>query len=130
MSFRGQIQERIPKVIYRLSFQSANEHTLGLIKAVLLNLGYSKEDLISASVKGKPAIELFNEQDDKLERVKKLFGRLKFSGVKVSISKLLPKDWLTLWKDQWKPAPLTKKMDVLPVLYQDKYKPRSVCDHI
>ena len=130
MSFRGQIQERIPKVIYRLSFQSANEHTLGLIKAVLLNLGYSKEDLISASVKGKPAIELFNEQDDKLERVKKLFGRLKFSGVKVSISKLLPKDWLTLWKDQWKPAPLTKKMDVVPVWYQDKYKPRSGCDHI
>ncbi len=58
------------------------------------------------------------------------FVRLGLSGVKVRHRRLAPKDWLTLWKSQWKPAALTKKLDVVPVWYQDKYKPRQGCDHI
>lgn len=124
------IQERIPKIVYQLQIRSVNEQAQTLSRAVLLNLGYGEADLVSSVVKTKPVIELFDENVVKLERVKKLFDRLGLAGVKVHQRRLLPKDWLTLWKSQWKPAPLTKKLDVVPVWYKDKYKPRLGCDYI
>jgi len=128
--FRASIQERIPGIVHQLQIQSVNEAGLGLTRAVLLNLGYGKEDLVASVLRGKPAIELFDENEAKLERVKKLFDRLKLAGVRVHQRRLYPKDWLTLWKRQWKPAPLTKKLDVVPVWYKDKYKPRPKSDYI
>ena len=123
-------QERVPKIVYQLRIQSANEQSLNLIKAVLLNLGYAESDIVSSSLKNKPAVELFAEQETKLEGVKKLFGRLKLTGIKANIRRLAPKDWLTLWKSQWRPAVLTKQLDVVPVWYQNKYKPRRGRDYI
>jgi len=127
---RALIQERIPKIIYSLHFQSTDEQSYALIRAVLLNLGFSEEDLVGSVLKGSPAIELFDEDQDRLEGVKKLFGRLALAGVKVQQRRLLPHDWLTLWKTQWKPAPLTKKLDVVPVWYHSKYKSRRGRDYI
>jgi ribosomal protein L11 methyltransferase len=124
------IQERIPKIVYQLQIQSKNEQSLRLTRAVLLNLGYGEGDLVSTVFKAKASIELFDEHQAKLERVKKLFGRLGLAGVKIHQRRLLPKDWLTRWKSQWKPAPLTKKLDVVPVWYQNKYKPRVGRDTI
>jgi ribosomal protein L11 methyltransferase len=123
-------QERVPKIIYQLQFQSDNAQGLGLSRAVLLNLGFEEKDLISSESNGKKAFELFNENKTNLERVRKLFGRLSLAGVKVHQRRLYPKDWLTLWKSNWKPAPLTKKLDVVPVWYRNKYKPRKGRDHI
>ena len=117
-------------VVFQLKFQAADEQGLALIQAVLLNLGYTPDDLVASVSKAEPSIELFDEQQAKLERVRKLFGRLKLAGIKVSKRRLLPKDWLTLWKSQWRPAPLTKKLDVVPVWYKNKYKPRKGCDYI
>jgi len=127
---RSAYQERVPKIVHQLQIRSENEQGLGLIRAVLLNLGYQENDLISSESRGRRIFELFGEDKDRLERVRKLFGRLGLAGVSVQQRRLIPKDWLTLWKSQWKPAPLTKKLDVVPVWYQDKYRPRRGCDHI
>jgi ribosomal protein L11 methyltransferase len=124
------IQERIPKVVYQLHIQSDSEDGLALTRAVLMNLGYGEAELVSSVLKGHTSFELFDEHKEKLERVEKLFGRLGLAGVKVNKRRLVPKDWLTLWKSQWKPAPLTRKLDVVPVWYHNKYKPRKGCDHI
>lgn len=124
------IQERVPKFIYQLQIRSDKAQSLGLIRAVLLNLGYEEKDLISSELKGKGSFELFDEHKTKLERVRKLFERLDLTGVKVHQRRLFPKDWLTLWKSRWKPAGLTKKLDVVPVWYRNKYKPRVGRDHI
>jgi len=124
------IQERIPKIVYQLQIQPSDERGLGLVRAVLLNLGYFERDLVGSFLKGKPVIELFDEHPEKLGAIKKLFGRLKLPGVKIYQRRLAPKDWLTLWKSQWKPAPLTKKLDVVPVWYKEKYKPRRGRDYI
>src|SRR5665213_2051603 len=108
------IYERIPKFVYQLQIQSTNEQGMALCRAVLLNLGYGQGDLVNSIVKAKPGIELFDEHETKLKRVKELFGRLSLTGVKVHYRRLTPQDWLTRWKRQWKPAPLTKKLDVVP----------------
>jgi ribosomal protein L11 methyltransferase len=130
MKFQMNIQERVPKSVYRLSIHSPHEQGLNLARAVLLNLGYTAEELISSSLKGKFSLELFNEDDARLNRVRDLFGRLALPGIKINLRCLAPKDWLTLWKAHWKPAPLTKKLDVVPVWYRDKYKNRQGCDYI
>ena len=80
--------------------------------------------------KGGAIVELFDEQEKKLRNVQDLFKRLKLAGVKLKFNQLAPKDWLTLWKNEWKPAPLTKKLDVVPVWYKDKYKPRAGRDYV
>lgn len=113
-----------------MHIQSDNEQGLVLPRAVLLNLGFEEGDLVGSCLKGRPAIELFNEQKAKLDRVEKLFGRLSLAGIKVQKRCLAPKDWLTRWKSQWKPAPLTKKLDVVPVWCLNKYKPRPGRDFI
>jgi len=130
VSIAKAFQERIPKIVYQLQIQADNEQSLGLVRVVLLNLGFEQAELVGSFLKGNYAIELFDEHGEKLNRVQKLFGRLKLQGVKLKKRRLAPKDWLTLWKDQWKPAPLTRKLDVVPVWYKDKYKPRRGCDHI
>lgn len=125
---RMEIQERVPKVVYQLRIQAGDEQCLGLARAILINLGHSTTDLVSSSSRGKVTIELFDEHRAKLERIQKLFHRLSLAGIKVHKRRLLPKDWLTLWKSQWKPAALTKKLDVVPVWYKNKYLPRKGCD--
>lgn len=127
---RISIQERVPKIVYQLRIQSENGQGLGLVRAVLLNLGYQEKDLVSSEVKGKGTFELFDEHKTRLERVQKLFGRLGLAGVKVRQRRLVPGDWLTRWKRQWKPSGLTKKMDVVPVWCQNKYKVRRGRDYI
>jgi len=124
------IHERIPKIVYQLNFKSSNEQNLKVTKAVLLNLGYEESSIVNSSTRVKTSIELFDENGTKFKRVKGLFRRLKLPGVKIHQRRLVPKDWLTLWKNQWKPAALTKKLDVVPVWYRDQYKPRAGCDHI
>src|SRR5580704_7683419 len=106
-----EIQERIPKIVYQLQIQSQNEQSLALTRVVLLNLGYKETDLVRSESKGQGIFELFDEQRTKLERVERLFRRLSLTGVKIYKRRLAPKDWLTRWKSQWKPAALTKKMD-------------------
>jgi ribosomal protein L11 methyltransferase len=128
--YRMNIQERVPKIVYQLQIQSESKQGLGLTRAVLLNLGYEEDDLVSSESEGRRTFELFDEEEIKLKRIKKLFGRLGLAGVRVRQRRLAPKDWLTLWKNQWKPAPLTKKLDVVPVWYRNKYKPREGCDFI
>ena len=103
---------------------------MGLIRVILLNLGYSEGDLVVSCLKGRPAIELFDEHGAKFDRVKKLFDRLHLSGIKIYKYRLTPSDWLTKWKSLWRPAPLTKKLDVVPVWYKDKYKPLRGRDYI
>jgi len=129
MSYKN-IQERIPKVIYQLQFQSSRQQSLDLVQAVLLNLGYIETDFVQFESKGNGILELFNEEQGKLGRVKDLFGRLRLPDIKIRKHKLLPKDWLTLWKKKWRPAALTKKLDVVPVWYRKKYVPRRGCDFI
>lgn len=113
-----------------MQIRSENKSSHVLTRAVLLNLGYGEGDLVSSFLNGHISIELFDEQEDKLERIKKLFDRLALKGIKVNKRRLAPKDWLTRWKSQWKPAPLTKKLDVVPVWCLHQYKARKGCDHI
>jgi len=122
--------ERIPQSVYQLQIKSKNVQGLTLARAILLSLGYKDKELVSSESKGQGIFELFNEDQAKIERVEKLFGRLGLTSIKVNKRRLAPKDWLTVWKKQWKPAALTKKLDVVPVWFKHQYKARCGCDYI
>jgi len=127
---RVAFQERVPKIVYQLQIRSENTQSLGVARAVLLNLGYKQKDIVSFQHSEKQALLLFDEAKTKLEGVKGLFRRLGLADIEVHLRRLAPKDWLTVWKSQWRPAPLTAKLDVVPVWYRNKYKPRAGRDHI
>lgn len=129
------IQERIPKLVYQLKIQAKQEKSLALARIVLLNSGYNDQEIVGAQFiapakNNLGSIELFDECKEKIVRVKKLFDRLAIDGLEIIQRRLLPKDWLTLWKSQWRPAPLTKKLDIVPVWYQSKYKPQKGRDYL
>ncbi|MBF0504949.1 MAG: 50S ribosomal protein L11 methyltransferase [Candidatus Omnitrophica bacterium] len=123
-------QERIPKVVYQLHIQSDTQEHLVLARAVLLSVGYEDKDLVTCVAQDKPSIELFDEQKTKLLQVEKLLSCLHLSGIHIHMRRLLPSDWLTRWKRQWKPARLTKLLDVVPVWYKGRYKPKKSRDYI
>ncbi|MBF0512060.1 MAG: 50S ribosomal protein L11 methyltransferase [Candidatus Omnitrophica bacterium] len=124
------LQERVPKIIYQLRIQATREEALNLVRAVLLSVGFSDTDLVNLEFAKTPAIELFDEHAQKLSQVEGLFKRLKLSGVKVILRRMTPKDWLTVWKLRWRPAPLTRRLDVVPVWYKEKYKVKRGRDYI
>ncbi len=101
-----------------------------MARAVLLNLGYLETDLVRSDSGNQGSFELFDEKPVKFKRVQKLFRTLRLKGVKVQYRRLKPADWVTRWKDQWKPAALTKTLDVVPVWCKSKYKLRRGRDFI
>ncbi len=117
-------QERVPRRVYRWRAYAADERKLWIIRAVLLNLGYGQEELISSTSGSKPCLEMFCEHPAKFKRAAGLLSRLNIAGVTIQQHCLAPKDWLTLWKKEWRPAALTEKLDVVPVWYKNKYRPR------
>lgn len=121
------LQERVPSAVYEFSI--AGKH-LVTARAVLLAAGLRREQWSEQEDKGKPALKVFSEDASQNERLHRLFRKLALPGIKVSVSCLRPKDWLTRWKDQWKPAPLTRRLDVVPAWYKDRYRPKKGRDHI
>ncbi|MDE2214312.1 MAG: 50S ribosomal protein L11 methyltransferase [Candidatus Omnitrophica bacterium] len=127
---RPRVREKVPKIVYRLRFESARPQELALVRAVLFNLGFREGDLAGSCVKDVNTIELFGEHPGRINRLEKLFKRLDLKGVKFRKQKLAPEDWLTLWKSRWKPARLTKKIDVVPVWCRRQYKLKTGRDVI
>ena len=127
---RVPIQDRTLKAVYQLQLRSRSEQALGPVKAVLFSLGYAESDLILSIIKDFYSLELFDKTPAKFVRLKRLFIRLSLPDVKITTHHLAAKDWLTRWKNQWKPTALTKKMDVVPVWHRNKYKTRRDRDYI
>ena len=96
MSRAPVFQERIPKIIYQLHIQTADEKHSAFVRGILLSLGCKKQDLIEGDIKGQPTLDIFNEDATKIKGLEKLFKKLKLHGVKVRVLRLRPSDWLTL----------------------------------
>ena len=123
-------QERIPSIIYQLSLAAKQASQLNVARVVLLSAGLGHHDISDADAGGKPTLNVFKEDQRTVKQLHVLFKKLALTGVTATINTLRPKDWLTRWKDHWKPARLTAKLDVVPVWYKDQYKIKAGRDYI
>lgn len=105
-----------------LSLRAKEEKVLLLARSVLFSFGVAEQEISEQEEAGEQTLKIFNEKTEQLKTIATLFKKLKLSGLTVSLKVLRPKDWLTRWKLHWKPARLTKKLDVVPVWYKDKYR--------
>lgn len=82
---------------------------------ILLTLKFKTEDIVENSESDKFSIKIFLRQKQYFLKIKKLFQKLNLKDIVVKDAILKPKDWAILWKAQWKPAMLTKELDVVPL---------------
>jgi ribosomal protein L11 methyltransferase len=124
------IQERIPKRVYEFTVYGKGTNELMLARSVLLASGVPAEQMTEEGCKNGHLLKCFFEEPAPSQRLHKLFQKLNLPGTKVFKCSLRPNQWLTLWKKHWRPARLTKKLDVVPVWYKDKYRIKKGRDYI
>ena len=124
------LQEYIPPVIYELTLRSRRLGSLALAKAVLATVGCPHESIVEGEIKPYFELKIFAENFDRITRLEGLFRNLKIKFLAIRVKILRPDDWLTRWKKTWRPARLTKKLDVVPVWYKDKYRVQPKRDYI
>ena len=115
-------QERIPHKVYRLSLLAKEQDQLDLVEGILLTLGFPAQEIVSTQEKHQWQIALFREEPRELRRAIRLINQLNIKHVSASLTLLKPDDWASKWKRGWKPAKLTRLLDVVPLWHQDKYK--------
>jgi ribosomal protein L11 methyltransferase len=114
--------ERIPSLLFEYSICSPKEEALVLPRLVLETVGF-KSDAISETFENKQwSLNVFTEDKKQIDLLKKSFVRLKLPHIKVSSQRLKPNQWLTRWKNNWRPLSLTKQIDVVPYWYKDRHK--------
>ncbi len=119
------VQERIPKNIKSLTVACATPTLVPLIRGVLGSLGFEDQNIIDEHYNQKHHVSVYSDHDPRIKTAADFLHRLKIPGIKVSYRNLEPKDWATRWKSVWKPAPLTKNMDVVPLWHRKEYKKRA-----
>lgn len=115
------IQERVPVHIFELSLRAASDPDLATARAVLGAAGVAVDQISRVEDKRSVTLKVFSEDKVFIEKLRDLYKRLALPRVKVVSAELKPDDWLTRWKRGWKPAPLTRRLDVVPVWHQDRY---------
>ena len=123
------MQERIPPVLYELTFVGADK-ALAMARAVLQSAGIDAALIIEDDQTTRRSVKFFSENKVYITRLHQLFERLCLPGVKISLKPLRPKQWLTRWKIGWRPAALTRHLDVVPLWHRKTYRPKSGRDHI
>ncbi len=99
-------------------------------RAVLLSASFLEQDISEESNGDATLLKVFSEDRLRIQRIKQVFNKLGIKGILTRTKTLRPKDWLTRWKKDWKPARLTKALDVVPVWYKDRYRPKKGRDYI
>ncbi len=115
-------QERIPQIVYQISFHADDPRNLTVVKTVLIALGFSDSDIIEDADLGKSSLKIYFQKKVQFSKVGSLFKKLALKGIHVRSLIMRPKDWASRWKDNWKPARLTKLLDVVPVWCHKEYK--------
>ncbi len=123
-------QERVPQSILELSLATSQEKHCAFIRSVLISLGIPSADISEQFEKGVYTLKVFDEKGKKLKNIHQLFLKLKLPAVTSQLLVLKPKDWLTRWKLHWRPAHLTRKLDVVPAWYRKQYRCPKGRDYI
>ena len=97
---------------------------------VLTTLGYSVSDIIEDDDLGRPSIKIYYQKKADFNRVKSLFNKLALKNIVMKTKLMRPSDWVSRWKEHWKPSKLTRLLDVVPVWCCKQYKNPKGRDYI
>ena len=101
---------------------STPKGALELVMGFLVSLGFPTEELIEKIVDGKSQIVFYCASKKSASDYVKRLKKIQLKGLRIKTGVLYQDDWLTRWKDDWKPFALTPSIDVVPVWCKDQYK--------
>ncbi len=116
------LYEKIPPRLYEYSISAAQKDLLVLPGLVLRIHGFKDTALSQIFEHEQWFIKVFSEDKKQISDLKKAFSRLKLPGINGASRTLRPHQWLTRWKNHWKPLSLTEELDVAPFWYKGRYK--------
>ena len=116
------LYEKVPSLLYECSISTSQQNLLEQSRLILKEHGF-KDNVIAEIYEGNRwSLKIFSKNKRQFEFVKRIFNSFKFQELKIAIRLLEHDQWLTRWKTQWKPLSLTKKLNVVPFWYRDRYK--------
>ena len=116
------VYEKIPLLLFECSISSLKENQLVLPRLILRTYGFKEEEICESFQNNYWSLKVFSEDKKLIGHLKLVLKSSKAPGIKVFTKPLKPNQWLTRWKNHWKPLSLTKKIDVIPAWYKDRYK--------
>ncbi len=94
-------------------------------RGLLNRLGLDDARIAQETIAEKVKLSVFFDKISDAKKFDTLFKTLGFKSVARGIKILHKDDWLTRWKDDWKPFVLTPGIDVVPVAHKEAYRARG-----
>ncbi len=114
------VYEKIPSLLFECTISAFKENQLVLPRSILRTYGFKEEEICESFQDNHWSLKVYSEDKKLIDHLR--LNLPKSSGIKVSSKALKPDQWLTRWKNHWKPLSFTKKIDVIPAWYKDRYK--------
>lgn len=117
--------EKAPPLVFECSFYSAKENQLVVPRFILKTFGFQENAICETFENQGWSLKVFSEDKKKVDLLKQNLIHINLPGIKVGIRSLKPAQWLTRWKNHWKPLSLTKTIDVIPAWYKERFKSKK-----
>lgn len=95
---------------------------LEILRQIVIGLGVKESQIIEFAQDGTSRLTIYMETFVKAMALKSKLRKMSLKDVKIVYKPLKSKDWQNIWKKDYKPFQLTKKFDIVPYSYRDKYK--------
>ena len=114
------VYEKIPPFLFECSVNASSQDDLIQPRLVLEIYGFKQNDICETFENNLWSLKVFSENKKIIDDLKQSLQFSKISGIKVLNKILKPNQWLTRWKNHWKPLSLTKTIDVIPAWYKNR----------
>ena len=94
-----------------------------LLRALLIQLGFSPLDIIEYIQDEKRGVTVFLSSVQKAEHLKNIVDHLKLKKIQTRLTVLRKSDWRDKWKRDFLPFHLTKRLDIVPLWRKRGYRP-------
>ncbi len=119
------MSKKIPDNIYEVSLRVNFSENVELYKEQLIHLGISEEEIVQLDHFPYTYLSVYSSNPQTVRSLKKKLKTLKSTKVKIQFRSLKKEDWQTKWKDDFRPFQLTRRFDVVPILYKNKFKSKK-----
>jgi ribosomal protein L11 methyltransferase len=108
----------------RIGFEINRTSPAGLVKGIIASLGYPWTDIIEMEKSGERVLCLYFQTKSKaLGFERKLRGLIK-TGLRVHLKSLLPRDWESKWKDDFRAFDIGRSFRVVPLWEKEQFQPQ------
>lgn len=118
---------QIPEKIYEWSIHldGQKRHFVDFLRESLTQMGFRPEEIVEHSHKSQIILSIYLNSVSQAQQLTSSFKKNGFDSSILQLKTLQKDDWLTRWKESWKPFILTPSLEVVPSWQKEKYVPKK-----